>query len=168
MPWPTIFPNPDFSFFLTDGLARIYCANFSSLIEAKDKVSIDYALQLFQLRPSSKSIELIRRYFDYLYQFHTETLYQTIEFLPDASFLDFLLAKYNQGEREISRLLLLISTVFAIELPEDIREEVFDSGKSGHQLHGMKKPIRLHCEACNSSFQYTAEIIYIDETSIQL
>ncbi|MCG8337022.1 MAG: hypothetical protein MJE63_21175 [Proteobacteria bacterium] len=166
VPWPTIFPNPDFSNFLTDGLARIYRANFTGFVKAKDKVSIDYALQLFQLRPSKGAIKLIHDHFDYLYQFHTETLYQTLEFLPDASFLNLLLAKYDEGEREISRLLLLISTVFNVELPEDIQTEVFRSGKSGHQLLGMKKPVRLHCRECKSSFQYSAEIIYIDETSI--
>ncbi len=166
VPWPTIFPNPDFSHFLTNGLARIYCSNFTAFIEAKDKVSIDYALQLFQLRPSRDAITLVTQHFDYLYQFHTETLYQTVEFLPDASFFDLLLEKYNQGEREISRLLLLISTVFDLELPAEIKTEVFDSGKSGHQMLGVKKPIRLHCNECKSSFQYSADVIYIDETSI--
>ncbi len=166
VPWPTIFPNPDFSFFLTEGLARIYYANFSHFINSKDRVSTDYALQLFQLKPSSEAIKLIHEHFDYLYQFHTDTLYQTIEFLPDASFLELLLDKYDNGEREISRLLLLISKVFNLQLPEKLKEDIFNSGRSGHQLIGVKKPVRLHCSNCNSSFQYSVKIIYIDEISI--
>lgn len=166
VPWPTIFPNADISLYLAEGLASIYYTNFDYFVAAEDTVAIDYALQLFQLKPRFQAIELIHSHFDYLYQHHTETLYQTIEYLPDPKFLDHLLAKYQTGEHEISRLIFLIATVFDVELPEEIQKDVENAAVSGHQISGVKKPVRLHCTSCNSSFQYPVETIYIDESAI--
>lgn len=166
VPWPTIFPNPDYSLYLAEGLARVYYANFDYFIASEDKVSVDYGLQLFQLRPESKAIGLINENFDYLFQHHTETLCQTIEYLPDPSFLEPLYRHYESGEPEIARLMLLISKVFNLELPEKIQQELSVSKPFGQHLSGVKKSVRLHCPACSSSFQYAVEIIYIDEVSI--
>jgi len=164
--WPTIFPNPDYSLHLAEGLAKIYSVNFPHFIKKNDKVSIDYSLQLFQLIPTRGSIDLIIRNFDYLYQHHTQTIYQTIEYIPDPAFMDHLVSRYEFGEQELARLILLISEIFNLEIPELIRQDIEKMEKSGFQISGVKKHVRLKCGNCHSTFQYPVEMIYIDEGAI--
>ncbi len=166
VPWPTIFPNPDCSLYLADGLARIFFKNFAYYIQQQDKISVDYALQLFQLRPSRGAIDLIVEHFDYLYQGHADTLFQTIEYLPDPLFLDHLLEHFEPDEQEIARLIILITKVFSIDLPESVDKEITELQNSSRQVSGVKKPVRLLCKNCNSVFQYPVDLIYIDEGAI--
>ncbi len=164
--WPTIFPNPDCSIHLAEGLANIYSVNFGRFIKSNDKVSIDYSLQLFQLKPTDKSLELILEHFEYLHQHHTDTLYQTIEYVPDKRFMEQLIGRYEGGEQELARLILLISEIFSLEIPEEILVDIEKMKASGFQIAANKKPVRLTCHSCHSTFQYGVDMIYIDEGSI--
>jgi len=164
--WPSIFPNPNYSAHLTEGLSQIYKANFVYYINKKDRVAIDYALQMFQAHPNEQTRELVKEHFRYLIQYHTETLYQTIEYLPDPAFIKLLLEKYEPGEFEIARLVFIICEIFEKPVPENILEDLKNLNISEFQRSGMKKPVRLHCSSCNNTFQYPVDVIYVDEGSI--
>lgn len=166
IPWPTIFPNPDCSIHLAEGLAKIYYRNFEYFVERNDRVSIDYALQLFQLKPHADAIRLLKKHFSYLCRNHSETLYQTIEYLPDSSFIEYLRSNYVTGEKEIARLILLISEIFSIELEESIKKDILDQELNGLGVSGMKKLVRLHCDHCSSTFQYALDTVYVDESAV--
>ncbi len=164
--WPTIFPNPDYSLHLAEGLAKIYSVNFLHFIQTNDKVSIDYSLQLFQLNPIENTKDLILSNFDYLYRHHTVTIYQTIEYIPDPAFMEPLISCYETGEQELARLILLISEIFEMEIPEFIRQDIERMKESGFQISAVKKYIRLKCGSCYSTFQYPVDTVFIDEGSI--
>ena len=166
IPWPSIFPNPNYSAHLTEGLSQIYKANFVYYINKQDRVAIDYALQLFQAHPNEQIRELVKEHFRYLIQYHTETLYQTIEYLPDPAFINLLLEKYEPGEFEIARLVFIICEIFEKPIPKNILEDLKNLNLSELQRSGMKKPIRLNCLSCNNTFQYPVDVIYVDEGSI--
>jgi len=164
--WPAIFPNPDYSVHLAEGLCQVYLANFAYYIERQDRVAIDYALQLFQLKPKREVIPLLLKNFEYLSQYHTETFYQTIEYLPDPAFKDLLLNKYQYEEFEIARLIFIICKIFDLTVPEIILKDLEALELDAGENSGVRKPIRLHCGHCNNAFQYTVEAIYVDEGSI--
>ncbi|MCP4750087.1 MAG: hypothetical protein GY866_04295 [Proteobacteria bacterium] len=166
IPWPSIFPNPDYSLHLAEGLSRIYFTNFLYYIQKQDRVAIDYALQLFQLKPQRKTIDLVLEHFDYLIHNHTEILYQTIEYLPNPAFIDLLLEKYQHEEYEIARLIFIICEIFNLPIPDDIEKDMNVLYDTNFQNSGIKKPVRLHCDVCNNTFQYTVNEIYVDEGSI--
>ncbi len=166
IPWPSIFPNPNYSTHLAKGLAQIYQTNFIYYIRKEDRVAIDYALQLFQLHPDPEISSLLKENFGYLIQHHSETLYQTIEYLPDPAFIDSLLKKYEPGEFEIARLIFIISEIFEQPVPDNILEDLKNLDLSELQKSGMKKSVRLNCKSCNNTFQYPVDIIYVDEGSI--
>ncbi|MBU3914494.1 hypothetical protein KKA14_03080 [bacterium] len=166
IPWPSIFPNPAYSMHLVEGLRKIYLHNFAYYINKKDRVSVDYALQLFQLKPDKDAIDIIIRHFEYLGHYHADLLYQTIEYLPDPAFISLLLTRYEKGEYEIARLIFLISEIFEINVPEDIIDDLDRMGSLNMQNSGINKPIRLHCSSCNNTFQYPVDMIYIDEGSM--
>lgn len=164
--WPSIFPNPNYSEHLAEGLAQIYNTNFNYYIRKEDRVAIDYALQLFQIHPDKNVSSLLKENFGYLVQHHTETLYQTIEYLPDPAFIDSLLKIYQPGEFEIARLIFIISEIFQLEAPENILEDLKNLDVTELQKSGMKKSVRLNCKSCNNTFQYPVDVIYVDEGSI--
>lgn len=164
--WPSIFPNPNYSAHLAEGLAQIYQANFTYYIRKEDRVAIDYALQLFQLHPNPQITRLLKENFGFLIQHHTETLYQTIEYLPDPAFISPLLNKYEPGEIEIARLIFIISEIFEQPIPDNILEDLKNLDLSELQKSGMKKSVRLNCRSCTNTFQYPVDIIYVDEGSI--
>ncbi|NQU62682.1 MAG: hypothetical protein HQ517_00130 [SAR324 cluster bacterium] len=166
IPWPSIFPNPNYSEHLSKGLSQIYSTNFDYYIQMEDRVAIDYALQMFQIHPDARVRGLLKENFGYLIQHHMETLYQTIGYLPDPGFISLLLDKYEPGEFEIARLVFIICEIFEKPIPENIQEDLKNLNLSEFQRSGMKKPIRLHCKICNNSFQYPLEVIYVDEGSI--
>ncbi len=166
IPWPSIFPNPDFSIHLADGLFNIYFHNFSYYIQKKDQVAVDYALQLFQLKPDKRIIDLLLEHFDFLSHHHTDILYQTIEYLPDPAFLNLLLAQYQSEEYDTARLIFVISEIFNHSVPEKIRRDLQHLHDTNFQNSAIKKPIRLHCQVCDNAFQYTVDEIYVDEGSI--
>lgn len=166
IPWPSIFPNPDYSANLAQGLARIYEVNFSYYVRKEDRVSIDYALQLFQIHPRARISQLIKENFGFLIQHHAETLYQTIEYLPDPGFVEPLLEKYEPGEFEIARLVFIICEIFELPTPENILEDLKNLDLSELQKSGIKKSVRLNCKSCNNTFQYPVDVIYVDEGSI--
>ncbi|MBU2647248.1 hypothetical protein KKI24_21235 [bacterium] len=164
--WPSIFPNPNYSEHLAEGLSQIYNANFDYYIRKEDRVAIDYALQLFQIHPDKRISGLLKENFGYLIQHHTETLYQTIEYLPDPSFIQPLLKKYEPGEFEIARLIFIICEIFELPIPDNVLEDLKNLDLSDIQRSGMKKSVRLHCNSCNNTFQYPVDVIYVDEGSI--
>ncbi len=164
--WPSIFPNPDYSRHLATGLVKIYQHNFDYFIKKQDRVSVDYALQLFQMQPCNQAIQIIIHHFKYLIQFHAETLYHTIEYLPDPAFIDLLLDQYESGEYEIARLIFLICKIFQLKIPSEINNDINDQGIAKYRSSGMKKPVRLHCPGCNNTFLYHTDNIYIDEGAI--
>ncbi|MBT4091786.1 MAG: hypothetical protein HN580_07785 [Deltaproteobacteria bacterium] len=166
IPWPSIFPNPNYSAHLTNGLSQIYNANFEYYIHKQDRVAVDYALQMFQTHPNVKVRELLKDNFRYLIQHHAETLYQTIEYIPDSEFITLLLEKYEPGEFEIARLVFIICEIFDKPVPKNILEDLKNLNLSELQRSGMKKPVRLHCNSCDNTFQYSVEVIYVDEGSI--
>lgn len=166
IPWPSIFPNPNYSAHLGKGLSQIYSANFDYYIRIENRVAIDYALQMFQIHPDEQVRGLLKENFGYLIQHHTETFYQTVEYLPDPAFIDLLLDKYEPGEFEIARLVFIICEIFEKPIPENILEDLKNLNLSEFQRSGMKKPVRLHCKICNNTFQYPLDVIYVDEGSI--
>lgn len=166
IPWPSIFPNPDYSFNLTAGLASIYFYNFDYYINKKDAIAIDYALQLFRYRPQKEIISLLITNFEYLIHYHTESLFQTIEYLPDPAFVDLLLNKYQPEEYEIAKLVFIICEIFNLENPECLSDDIKKIKNSDFQNCGIKNSIRLHCDECHNIFQYAVDVIYIDESSI--
>jgi len=166
IPWPSIFPNPNYSAFLSETLFQIYYTNFSYYIQKNDLVAIEYALQLFQLRMESKIIELLETNFDYLINKHNESLFQTLECYPDQRFIDLLLSKFHPDEFELAELVALICQIFDQPVPKQIRDSLqsLENGKRGQS--GLRKRIRLHCLACQNTFQYLVETIFIDEAAI--
>gem|GEM_PF-1523100 len=166
LPWPTVFPNPDYSEQLATGLFCIYFYNFTHYVEREDKVAVDYALLLFQLLPQKKVIALIQEHFDYLHQQHTEGLYQTIEYLPDAAFVPHLLKNYQHEEYDVVLLIAQICEIYELEIPQQILQDLESLRKSETGSRGIQKRLRLHCDICNHSFQYFVECIYVDEGAI--
>jgi hypothetical protein len=166
VPWPSIFPSPQYSVHLADGLFRIFRCNFDYFIRKQDRVSIDYALQLFQLKPKRDVIPLLIEHFEYLSHYHTDTFYQTIEYLPDPAFRDLLLTKYQYEEYKIARLLFIICEIFGLPIPEAIRDDLQTLQLDDNETVAVKKPVRLYCGVCHHTFQYSVEAIYVDEGSI--
>jgi len=166
IPWPIVFPNPEFSFNLSKGLFIIYFNNFDYYIEKKDRVAIDYALQLFQLHSEKKVIQLLLKHFDYLSDHHNETLYQAIERLPDPLFLDRLISKYQKEEYELTKLIFLICEIFNLAVPKKIDNDLNKLKESEFRGTGIKKPVSLNCKKCDSTFQYPVDLVYLDEGAI--
>jgi len=166
IPWPSIFPNPNYSAHLANGLFQVFQSNFDYYVRKEDRVSVDYAMQLFQMFPDRNICNLLRDNFGYLIQHHAETLYQTIEYIPDTSFIEPLLEKYEPGEFEIARLVFIISEIFNCPVPDNILEDLNNLDLSELQKSGMKKSVRLSCKSCNNTFQYPVDVIYVDEGSI--
>lgn len=166
IPWPSIFPNPNYSSNLAEGLWQIYFTNFDYYINKRDLVAVDYALQLFQSKPEKEIIDLIAENFDYLNQFHSDILYQTIEYIPDPTFKDLLLKKYQKEEYELAKLIFVICEIFDLPVPEIIIEDIKDLQSTKLKQSGVKKPIRLHCQECDNTYQYSVDTIYVDEGAI--
>ena len=166
IPWPNIFPNPDCSLRLLSGLFLIYYTNFSYFITKKDKVSIDYALLLFQLWPDKKTIVLVIDNFEYLYQHHTDGLFQTIEYVPDPAYVSPLISNYQEGEYEIVKLVFQICEIFDLEQPESIQKDLKYLQEESNYSRSIQQRIRLHCDICGHSFQYFVDRIYVDEGAI--
>ena len=166
IPWPSIFPNPGYSPRISTGLARIYFLNFSFYFKKNDRISIDYALQLFQLHPDKNIVSLLASHFEYLSHFHADILYQTIEYLPDPVFIDLLGNKYQKGEYEIARLIYLISGIFKLSIPENIIHDLNNMEDMYYRNSGMTRLVRLYCPNCDNTFQYPVDMIYVDEGSM--
>ena len=166
IPWPSIFPNSDYSKHLGQGLSRVFFYNFDYYVRKEDRVAIDYGLKLFQMYPTKAVIQLIRENFGFLVQKHTETLYQTIEYNPDPVFIDLLLQKYEPGEFEVARLIFIICEIFEHPIPDTILKDLETLNPNDLQLSGIKKSVRLHCKICNNTFQYPVDTIYVDEGAI--
>jgi len=166
IPWPSIFPSPNYSSKLAEGLWQIYFVNFKYYINKGDLVAIDYALQLFQSKPSREIINLIVENFEYLSQFHSDTLYQTIEYIPDPAFKDLLLIKYQREEYELAKLIFVICEIYDLPVPEIIVEDIKDLQTTKFKNSGIKKPVRLHCPKCDNTYQYSVDTIFVDEGAI--
>ena len=166
IPWPNIFPNPEYSFNLSKGLFLIYFNNFDYYIHIKNRIAVDYALQLFRLHPEKSNIPQIIKHFEYLSDNHTESLYQTIEYLPDPKFLDRLVSKYEKEEFELTRLIFIICEIFELPIPTIVENDLNKLKSSSFRGTGIKKPVRLNCDKCKSTFQYPVDIVYIDEGAI--
>lgn len=163
--WPTLFPNPDVSLHLTACLQQIYLSNFNWFIETGDRLSIDYALQLFQANPDEKMIDAMTRHFPYLQQHHTEVFYQAIEFLPSPKFLEPLVQIYQPGEYEVSDLIWLICEIFDLSIPENLLGSG-DLDDFSLQRSALAHRVRLHCSECNHTYKYPVSNIYVDEEAL--
>ena len=165
--WASIFPNPEVSRNLSECLVQIYLVNFEFYIENKDSLSVDYALQLFQIHPQKKVFDLILKHFQYLQQNHTHIFHQVIEYLPSPLFYDSLLKIYKKDELEIAELILVISNIYQLEIPETIKDQVYQSLENEKKLP-PKQRIRVQCQACDETYHYPVFRIYVDEESLSL
>ncbi|MDT8445877.1 MAG: hypothetical protein RRB13_03130 [bacterium] len=165
VPYPSIFPNPVVDSALADGLIQLYLVNFEDFLARADRTSVDYALQLFQLRPTDQAKVLINRNFEVLHRYHADFLYRTLELMPDAALIPKLEAIYQPGEFDLARLLAFLCFAFEKPLMEAAQADLKRVMSAGQP--GMKKPVRLFCHACGNSYQYFADVIYVDEGAIQ-
>ncbi|MCP4295119.1 MAG: hypothetical protein GY786_05895 [Proteobacteria bacterium] len=166
IPWPTIFPNPDTSTRLLSGLFSIHVNNFDYFIEKGEKISVDYALLLFQLRPDKNVINLIVDNFKYLFRSHTEGLFQTIEYIPDPRYVPLLLNYYQEEEFEIVKLISQICEIFCMEKPNIIQKDLKHILREPGNKKGIQQRLRMQCDICSHGFQYFVDRIYVDEGAI--
>jgi len=164
LPWYTWFPNPSQSPSLCRGLAKIYVVNFDFWVEQKDHLNLDYGLQLFDQVPSIQAVDLLVRHFDFLHRHHTDLLYQLIERCPDQRMIVPLSDLYRHGEYDLASLIGFLCVAFEQEVPAQVAQDL--SNKETLQRFGRKKPVRLKCSSCGHSYQYFAEVLYVDEGDI--
>ncbi|MGK0288855.1 MAG: hypothetical protein ACI86H_000276 [bacterium] len=168
IPWPAIFPNPEQSLHLVSCLHQIYYINFEYFLKKNDQVSIDYAMQLFQLKPTKKIIDLLINHFNKLYHNHADVLLQTIEYIPAIEFLPLLENKYQEEEYEVAEIIQFICEIFEIK-PNNITEERLEQTtllRKNKQLYGNR--IRLYCSNCHSSYKYPTNNLYVDEDALDM
>ena len=163
VPWPSLFPNPGYRKYLAEGLTQIYLANLDRFIEADDHLSIDYALQLFQFRPSLEALAKLVEHFNYLQQYHADLLYQTLELMPQKAMINRLADLYQPGEYDLARLIAFLAHAFEEPVPAGVEVDLIHP----NQRPGLKKPVRLTCPECRHSYQYFADVIYVDEGTLQ-
>ncbi|MDH5559363.1 MAG: hypothetical protein OEY59_00745 [Deltaproteobacteria bacterium] len=165
IPWSSFFPNPNYSKYLVDVLFQIYFENFKYYIDKKDVIAVDYALKLFQLHPQKKIIGLLWKNFDYLTETHYEMLYQTIEYLPDESFLELLIDCDQPMDDQKAELLLFLSQVLKIEIPDSLKKDILSEGFIKRKS-GLVMSARLRCDHCGIVSSYNLDKVYIDESVI--
>lgn len=163
--WPVIFPNPSYSFKLSEGLAKIYLCNFDLYVSQRNNIAVDYALKLFQLSPEKPVTDVLVRHFDYLVQSHSELLFQTLELLPDPRYIELLCSKYRTDEVEIAQLISFMCEIFEIAVPKKVADDLALDREN--QNLNWKKRVRLNCQVCNHTFQYPVEVVFVDEKSVQ-
>ena len=161
IPWPSIFPNPNYSDKLAYGLFLIYLHNVGYYIERNNRIAIDYALQLFSFFPRKEVIQAICSHFNYLSLHHSELLYQTVEYLPNPKFYPLLLDKYRPEEYEIASRIFVICDIFDLAIPKEIQNDL--THMVDHRLPGIKKRVRLSCNVCNNTYRYPIDVIFVDE-----
>jgi len=164
LPWYTWFPNPSVNENLCVGLTKIYLANFDHWVAQGDHLNIDYGLQLFELLPSVQAMDLVDRHFDYLHRNHTDYFYQLIERCPDERMILRLNDIHRHGEYDLALLIGFLSEAFEQELPGSVKQDL--EHQETLKRFGRKKPVRLKCQECGHSYQYFAEVLYIDEGDI--
>lgn len=164
VPWPSLFPNPGFGTSLAKGLLQIYLANFDQFLGRGDHLNVDYALQLFQLQPTQEAQELLFRNFKALQRQHADFYYQALELLPDPRMLELLEGMYRPGEFDLAQLIVFLCHAFGEPIPPLVARDY--EAISQISQRGLKKPVRLECPNCRHSYQYFADVIYVDEGDI--
>lgn len=165
--WHSIFPNPNYSSNLVQGLFLIYYHNFDYYIQKQDVVAIDYALQMFNSYTDVDKddvFQIINHHFDYLSQHHSELLYQIIESIPDTRYIALMLQKYKQEEYEIASRIAIICEIFDELVPEVLKKDLEVVSNSDNWR--LNQRIRLSCHKCNNTYRYSVQEIFVDESAV--
>lgn len=158
LPRPWEYRNPA----LTARLVEQLKARFGHYLESGRNQAVDYCLEVFRRHGSAELLELLLHHFDALIKYHYHGMVDVMNHLPDERFLQPLLRYHREGEDELERLIRFLCDVHRRPYPEG-----FQPAGEGSPPVTVPATVRLRCPACEGSFQYVLEALYVDEERIE-
>ncbi len=158
LPEPWVYRNPE----VMAQLSELLKGRLPQYLAAGRGQAVDYCLEVFMRDGSEEVLDLLLDHFDTLINHHYRTFIEVMTHLPDARFLLPLLRHYREGEFEMQRLIRFICDVHRRPYP-DLLELPAQKEPAGK----LPAAMRLMCLACGLSYQYTPEVLYVDEERIE-
>ena len=142
-------------------LSTIYHQHFDHLVSSGQHEQIDYALAVFRRAVNAEIVECLLRHFPILINQHFHFFFEFIEYVPDRRFLPLLEQYYQQGEKEIGQLIVILSEIHQESHSVDIHD-LEDSPPMNDQ-----PSVRILCSSCGRSYQYSLKLLYYDSEQLE-